>query len=451
MKLEEYVSIVTEQVRCVKVREMIGEELRDHILDQAEAYEAEGMFEEEAMEKAVREMGDPVETGVSLDRIHRPKISAGILILVGLISLMSIAVHAALGVYTQEVPAAGYGYMRHHAVYIVLGYLMMLIVYRLDYSVLSRLARPLAAAFLAMLWIGRCWFGIWINGAQLYIRMGTALLYVPAVLMLYVPLFGGVLYSYRGTGWKGMLQIFLWALIPAGLAFRIPAFSQGVILWASFVILTAVAVWKGWYRIRRRTALSVLGLLMAAPPLLFLGAGMLGRLASYQSARIQAFLTNHPDGNYLVNQMREILAGGRLLGGDADRVVQIAQLPGFNNDYILVSMISVYGILAGCLAVALVFFLILKIFRVSFGQKNQLGMILGCGCGVVYLLQAGLSVGMNLGLLPTTASVLPFFSSGGSSILVSYMLLGLVLSVYRYKNILPERAGKKEERRALRA
>lgn len=69
MKLDEYLNTVTEQIRCIKAREMVGEELRDHVLDQAEAYEAEGMFEEEALEKAIQDMGDPVETGTSLDRI----------------------------------------------------------------------------------------------------------------------------------------------------------------------------------------------------------------------------------------------------------------------------------------------------------------------------------------------------------------------------------------------
>ena len=44
MRMEEYLETVTEQLRCTKARELVVGELRDHILDQAEAYEAEGMF-----------------------------------------------------------------------------------------------------------------------------------------------------------------------------------------------------------------------------------------------------------------------------------------------------------------------------------------------------------------------------------------------------------------------
>lgn len=449
MRMEEYLDVVTEQIRCTKARELVIGELRDHIMDQAEAYEAEGMFEEEAMEKAVRDMGDPVETGVSLDRIHRPQIEAGILAAVGIISLASIALHAVLGAFSQEIDGVGYGYLEHHIMYVLLGYAVMLLVYRLDYTILSRFARPMAAVFLGIVLVGTRFFGITINGAQIYIMLGPISLFMPMVMVLYVPVFGGILYGYRGTGWKGLGKILLWALVPTWLTFHIPAFSQGVVLWATFVVLIGIAVWKGWYQVNRAAALSVLSVMFTAPLLIFLGAGALGRLPGYQLARIQAFLTNSPDNNYLAVQMRKLLVGSRLVGGNPEGITELVKFPGYNSDYIFVSLISAYGILAGVLAAALMLFLILKVFRVSFRQKNQLGMILGCGCGVVFLFQMGISVGMNLGLLPTTAAILPFFSAGGTGIVVSYALLGLVLSVYRYKNILPDKSQKKAVRSVL--
>ncbi len=314
MRMEEYLETVTEQLRCTKARELVVGELRDHILDQAEAYEAEGMFEEEALEKAVRDMGDPVETGVSLDRIHRPRMDVGILVLIGFISIASIALHAVLGAYSKEIDGAGYWYLKHHIGYVAAGYVLMLFVYRLDYSILARFARPMAAAFLGLVLIGTRLGAVTINGAKLYIMIGPLALFMPVLMVLYVPVFGGILYAYRGEGLKGMGKILLWALVPVWITFRIPAFSQGVVLWAAFVGLTAIAVWKGWYRVYRPAALSVLGILLAAPPLLFLGAGMLGRLASYQMARIQAFLTNDPDYNYLAVQMRKVLLGSRQIG-----------------------------------------------------------------------------------------------------------------------------------------
>ena len=153
--------------------------------------------------------------------------------------------------------------------------------------------------------------------------------------------------------------------------------------------------------------------------------------------RVRAFLSNSHGNDYFVNQVKEFLVSSRLVGGNAQSITEIGMLPGFQNDYVFISLITACGVLAGVLVVALLLLLVVKIFRISLGQKNQLGMMLGCGCGIVYLLQVVVSVGMPLGLLPRTSAVMPFFSSGGSGIVVSYILLGLVLSVYRYKNILP--------------
>ena len=77
MKKEEYLHIVTDQIRCKKARPDVKTELEAHIMDQMEDYRNEGMKEQEAMERAILEMGDPVEVGVELDRIHRPKMFMG--------------------------------------------------------------------------------------------------------------------------------------------------------------------------------------------------------------------------------------------------------------------------------------------------------------------------------------------------------------------------------------
>ena len=50
----------------------MAEEIRGHIEEQAKEYQAEGMSKEDAEREAVRQMGDPVETGCALNRIHRP-------------------------------------------------------------------------------------------------------------------------------------------------------------------------------------------------------------------------------------------------------------------------------------------------------------------------------------------------------------------------------------------
>ncbi len=75
MKKEEYLRILTDQIRCKAARTQITEEVRDHIEEQEAFYLSEGLGREEAEAEAVREMGDPVEAGTALDLIHRPRMA----------------------------------------------------------------------------------------------------------------------------------------------------------------------------------------------------------------------------------------------------------------------------------------------------------------------------------------------------------------------------------------
>ena len=233
-------------------------------------------------------------------------------------------------------------------------------------------------------------------------------------------------------------------MIPSFTAFKIPSVSVTTILSAVFAVLFSIAVWQNWYQVDRKKVLSALWGGMLAFPVLLLGLlYMTGNLESYQTARLYAFFTKDANMNYQANVAADFLSRSPLLGRNETVIAELAQLPGFNSDYVFVSLVSVYGILAGVLVIALFAFLLIKIFRISFRQKNRLGMILGCACGTVFFAQLLLCLLVNLGLFPTTSTTLPFFSCGGSGIVVSYMLLGLVLSIYRYKNILPEKPGTK--------
>ena len=66
MELDEFLDTMSEQIRNPKVGVMAREEMENHIRDQAQAYEEMGMGRDEAISKAVGQMGDPVTTGVEL-------------------------------------------------------------------------------------------------------------------------------------------------------------------------------------------------------------------------------------------------------------------------------------------------------------------------------------------------------------------------------------------------
>ena len=85
MEVYEYLDQVEKQIRQEAVREEIRTELRQHIEDQADIYQESGMNRKDAVEKAVEDMGDPVETGVQLDMVHQPQLDKKLMLAVALI------------------------------------------------------------------------------------------------------------------------------------------------------------------------------------------------------------------------------------------------------------------------------------------------------------------------------------------------------------------------------
>ena len=88
MDKKKYIQTVTEQIRCKRALPLVTKELEGHIEDQKSDYMKAGMNAEEAEEAAVLEMGDPVEVGVEMDRIHRPKMAWK---MIGLIAILNLA------------------------------------------------------------------------------------------------------------------------------------------------------------------------------------------------------------------------------------------------------------------------------------------------------------------------------------------------------------------------
>ena len=139
MKMEEYLDELKGQIRDKYAKEFVTDEVRAHIEDQSEAYEEDGLSHEDAVSKAVDEMGDPVSVGVDLDRIHRPHMEWRFLLYVFFIATLNLGVQY---IVNRNMPAeTGAGILedlfRVSILQTVIGFVSMLGVYRLDYTILA--------------------------------------------------------------------------------------------------------------------------------------------------------------------------------------------------------------------------------------------------------------------------------------------------------------------------
>ena len=455
MGLEEYLTEIKNQIRDKMAREFASDELKAHIEDRAEGLQKKGMDHDSAVLQAVKEMGDPVSVGVDLDRIHRPRLAWKFLLYVIYISILSVGV---LGLIFAAMPRESFiggqfagGLLLKQTIVVLLGLLMMIIVYRLDYTVLAGKSRLIAAAFLISMAFLVFLFGVSINGAKRWIHIFGILFQTHALYLLYLPMFAGILYDYRNKGAAALIKIFLWMIAPVFLQKLYDAgwISLSIFMLFSESILFMLALNKNWYRVNKRKVFKGIGIGFIS--LIGLFILYIINAADYQKARIQVWLSfwglnfGSIDGNTIKNMnytntcLNNIFLRSNFIGKSDSAIEGIEATHDAGADYILALIAATCGKLAVAVIIISLILLAVYVFSISINQKNSLGSIVGCSCGIVIAVQAVSNVLIVFGLLPMTGTTLPFFSLGMTYIIIDYILLGLVLSIYRYQDIRVEK------------
>lgn len=423
--MEEYLNNLLDQIRCRKAHAAIREELESHISDHIEDNMKAGMTREEAEKAAVCDMGDPVTTGISLDQIHRPKMARQIIVLMAVIMFAGVLIHWMTGA-----PVA--------CMQTISGFCLMFFICHLDYTRIAAIAKVIAAGII-LVGIYALFFGVRFGGniwvaSLLWLRISMF-----SFLMLYVPVYGAILYSYYGEGYKGLVKAALWAVPPLFIALMMSSLTLFLILSVCMISLLVLAVVKKWFQVKqKRVVIGAAILVLAITGILQIAN------APYQMDRIRNFLAGDVESNYVTKVLKNCFTGSILIGKGVEELK--TTLPDYNNSFILAYLTGTYGYIICTAVCAVLVLLIVAIFSIVFRQKNQLGMMMGFGSGMILFTNIAINLLENFGILPTSQTFLPFFSKGGSCMYVCYILMGVILSVYRYKDVysvhLPKRKGR---------
>lgn len=269
------------------------------------------------------------------------------------------------------------------------------------------------------------------------------------LLTLFVPLYCGILYSYRGRGGRALIPGVLWMVPTLWIAWQIPSATMVITLLMSYAICLSIAVYRGWFCISvKKTLIAIWSVMVCMPILGTLLILWFGR--EYQIARLQAFagVNVSTEGNsFVISNLQRILRESHLLGGSSVREVYTEALPD-PGSFVLPFLTSYYGILVAVAVVAMLLFLLCSMMKKSLRQRNQVGMLMSSGCCVVFFVETFFWLLSNLGIVYID-SFCPFLNYGGTGTLVTYIMLGIILSVYRNENVLPVhiRVGQKSKTR----
>jgi rod shape determining protein RodA len=226
------------------------------------------------------------------------------------------------------------------------------------------------------------------------------------------------------------LRILALGLVPAALVFIQPdlgtALVYGVITLS--VLFIAGIRWQYFVTLIAVIVAVIGGVLVVAP------AAGVNILAPYQQDRLTAFL--HPsddpaESSYQINQaLIAVGSGGKTGRGDDATQTQNGFLPERQTDFIFAVVGERFGFVGAAFLLLLYALLIWRALRTMTLSKNLYGSMIAGAIAAMLMFQVFVNIGMNLGIMPITGIPLPLMSSGGSSVIVTFLALGLLQSIY---------------------
>ncbi len=154
---------------------------------------------------------------------------------------------------------------------------------------------------------------------------------------------------------------------------------------------------------------------------------------SYIKIRLFAFLNPSSGNNYQSERASEAIINGGFFGKGIGEGKLNSKIPEAHTDYIVSVISEEFGIIIVILIMLIYLILAFRILKKISEEKNDLSKLILVGCVSIILTQSFIHVGVNIRMMPTTGMTLPFLSYGGSSIIGTSLLCGLILNLTKRK------------------
>lgn len=318
-------------------------------------------------------------------------------------------------------------YANRQAMAMAVGLAMAVATALIDYRHYRMLAPLLYGTSVALLAVV-LWLGTPINGSRAWLVVG-GLQFQPSELAkaALIVMLATLFHERRedALGLRALVEAVVISMVPMALILAQPDFGTFLV----FVAIVCVVLLVARVHVRYMVALAVIGLLAIA------GAWQLDLVKDYQVDRITAFLSTEdvdPHGvGYNTNQARIAVGSGELVGSGLFRGAQAAlgYVPENHTDFIFTVVAEEVGFAGSMVLLGLYGLLLWRGLRIAMGSRDTFGTLLAAGVVAVFAFQVFINIGMTVGLMPVTGLPLPFVSYGGSSLIASLIMIGLLQSV----------------------
>lgn len=432
MNEQEYMNTLLEQIGDKRAKVLVMGEIKNHIEEQTECYESQGKDHETALKEAVNQMGDPIDVGCKLNKIHRPKMPIGMMAIVLALTLFGIIMQC---IIFRELNSGSVSYyISHTIVYNIIGFVVIGVLLFWDYTFIAKYAYAL--------------YGCMIVALILFSSRGAAInghVSVVYFLQLLLPIIlAALIYRNRNREVLGLLRTLGLGFFVFGLCIVLNSNGLAAVIEGFFVFICVVlaAIWKGIFGNKNKVLLTAITLVLPCAlvfgfylMLKFSGAGF---LQYYQQRRIEALLHpyNYADAEgYIAVRQRDLLSGYSLFGNNTlPWQAENSQI----HQFIFSSIFSYFGVVAGAVVIVSSFIFCIKGLLIAWKQSNRIGMLVGTVCSASILIHLISALGINFGFYLWSNVCIPFLTYGLTNTVVNAIYVGLILCVYRNKEILSE-------------
>ncbi len=363
------------------------------------------------------------------DRLNLPYMDG--VMLVASVGLVAVSVLTLAIAARHEVPGEPLYFAARQGLYAVIGIGLMIAVSRLDPVRLRDLRVSIYTAMVASIVLVLV-AGAAVRGSQRWIELPLFRLQPSelAKVLLCVSL-AAFAFERARRPWKlrrtfGLLCL---GLAPACLVFLQPDLGSGIVLLVVTlgILFVAGVPWQHFAAIAAAT-IAIGGGALAAGSV----AGV-DLLRGYQEDRLTAFL--HPsddpgDASYQVNQSQIAIGSGEGTGRGSDATqTELLFVPERHTDFIFAAIGERFGFLGAALLICLYGVLFWRILLIVSRSPHFFGTLTAAGILVMLGFQATVNLGMNVGVMPVTGVPLPLISYGGSSVVGTFLALGLLQGI----------------------
>ena len=428
-QFEEFLRKVMSKVKLKAAHNMIKKELTHHLLELSQSYKKRGFSIEDADEKAIQEMGNPFTIGEKLNSLHKPKMDW---ILLALFVLFAGISFLPLVAGIPEISLESTYFMGRQAIWYTLAVFVIVGFLLFDYQKLKNgWMYFYGIGLLIHLYLHL--FGYMVNGAKKWVFIsGVTVDGTMMSLFFFFLAWAGILNKineFHSLKKQGLLFVLFWT--PILLYMMVPNLMMGIIYFFCLLVMFAFA------RVHKKLAINLFVTNLMAGIILIMMIMMTSH-QSYLLNRISAFINPDADPNgagYMYITVRNVLAEAGWFGNGLFNDLNFQMLPESHTDFAFPFLVYSLGWGFGIVLCLILLIFILRISKNAFKTKDLFGRLIVIGGATLFAVPTTWNILMGFGVMPIIEVSLPFISYGGSGIIFYAAILGLILSVYRRKNL----------------